>query len=1419
MTQPVPRRSNVSHVGGEKVAELRPLAQRQPNLNGVRRIGHPQSIVCEHANNALRWAPGERLNHLLEEACIRFATNDAVIGNGIVMSYRDLNRRANQLARHLLARGIKSGDRIAMMFDRSPETYVAMLAVMKVNAAYVPLDAAFPIERIHFILGDADVSAIVSMSSLAKRLSGVQADKIFLDLESSAIDAQAADPLTGVTPPVEPLCYIIYTSGTTGNPKGVGIGHASICNYVRVVAELYGYAPGDRVYQGITIAFDFSVDEIWVPLMAGAMLVPGPAGMTLIGDELGAFLRTRRVTVMGCCPTLLATIEQDLPDLRILLVGGEACPQNLVTKWYRPGLRFLNTYGPTEATVTATMTELRPDKPVTIGVPLPTYSIIILDPHEDKTVPTGEIGEIGIAGVGLALGYMNRDDLTMKKFICDFLHIKNNPSGKIYRTGDLGRINENGEIDYRGRIDTQVKIRGYRIELNEIEAVLLDLPQVAQVAVTTFELEEGIVEIVAYYSIKQGIELSHSEISQALRSKLPAYMVPAFFEQVDSIPMTVSNKTDYKRLPKPQLQRFSAAHGYVPPKTDRERMLHDALAGVIRTEHISTEHHFFDDLGANSLLMARACAAIRKNSGMSNVSMRDIYMHPTIARLAHHLDSSIDGSVATKSEPFHVPSNLSYVTCGALQIGFYGAYLLFGLWIFAAGIQWATASDSAVDLYARSVAFGAGLFVLLTVVPVAAKWLLIGRFKAQSIPIWSFAYFRFWTVKTLIRTSPAAAFIDTPLYNAYLRLMGARIGRNVILRCRFTPVCTDLVTIGDNTIVSNETSLLGYRAQSNFIHMGKVTIGSNAFVGQGSVLDIDTAMGDNTQLGHASSLQSGQRVPDGKHYHGSPAVETFSDYCPIEGKNGTALRGVIYVSLILAAILMIAEPAVIIIIYHIWDLYCPSTLTSLHCQAISSISTPLLLALSAALFFGALGLGLAAVYVIPRLCMMMLRPGMTYPNFGFHYLLQSIIRGVSNSDFLGSLFGDSSAVVTYMRYVGWNLNTVYQTGSNMGSDQKHDNPFLCNIGRGTMVSDGLKMLNMQMSATSFRLAESKIGDNNFLGNYISYPPNGRTGTNVLFGTKVLVPIDGQVHENIGLLGSPAFEIPRKVCRDRDMNASFDEQTRRARLRRKNVYNFVTALIFLASQWMAVFAAFVLGQAAIASYDRLGIFAFFASSVAGTAFNMAFFIVIERAIMGFKRLKPQLASIYDPYFWWHERYWKLDAFPILTMFAGTPFRGMLLRVMGMKVGAKLFDCSLSIHECSLTEVGDYANLNEGCVLQAHSLEEGVFKSDYIRLGNRCSLGPGALVHYGVSTGDDVVLDADSFLMKGEILDSHTEWCGNPAKMVRRHVVQAEVCVPDVSDVTFETSSPRNEQQGQSQEGDRRQLGSASSSLRSVSARKT
>jgi non-ribosomal peptide synthetase-like protein len=1314
----------------------------------------------------LRWQRGERLDHVFAQAALRFGDSDAVVTDAMVVSYRDLERRANQVARYLLEQGIAPGDRVGLLFDKCVETYMAMLAVMKVNAAYVPLDLGFPNDRIGFILSDAGIKTIVSMSELRERLEALDARHVMLDTAKAAIDMQPCAPLAPgeVGAPADQICYLIYTSGTTGNPKGVVIEHPSICNFVRVAAERYGFGPGDRVYQGMTIAFDFSVEEIWVPLMAGATLVPSPPGLKLLGDELADFLATQEVTCLACCPTLLATIETELPRLRILLVGGEACPHNLVVRWHRDGRKILNSYGPTEATVTATLTELVPDKAVTIGVPLPTYSIVILDPTNDQVAAWGVLGEIGIAGIGVAAGYMNRDDLTKRKFIADFLAIPNNPSGRIYRTGDLGRINDQGEIEYHGRIDTQVKIRGYRIELIEIEQVLLDLPEVAQAAVTTFEPEPGQPELAAYYAFKHGApRLPRGDIAQALRSRLPAYMVPAYLEELPFIPMTISNKADHRQLPKPKSARCTTGRDVVAPKNESERLLARSLAEVLKVEAVSTEDHFFDDLGTNSLVMAKFSARIRRHPGMTNVSMRDIYLNPTIAALADHLRQAAGETVATSApEPYHVPSNLAYYGCGALQLLFYAGAALLGLRFFDAGLEWVYAAiDNPLAVYLRSVAFAAASFLVLTAVPILAKWTLIGRFKTESIPIWSLRYFRFWVVKTLIRSAPVVMFSGGPVYNLYLRLLGARIGSSTVIDCQLVPVCTDLLSIGDNTILRKDSIVLGYRAQSNFIHTGPISIGSNAFVGEASVLDIATGMGDNSQLGHASSLQSGQHVPDGKRYHGSPAVETTSDYCPIEGMPSSTLQRGLVGAIQIAGLVTVAIPLPIVLLAY-WEYY-SAALTG---QAeLGSIVSGLLM-VSTGTFFGSLVVALLAVYLVPRLCRPFLQTGKTYSLYGLQFGLQTLVSRISNAPIFNILFGDSSAIVHYMRYVGWNLNKVEQTGSNFGTNQQHDNPLLCEIGSGTMVSDGLSMINLHQSSSSFRLAHTRIGDNNYLGNNIHYPPDGRTGANCLLGTKVMIPIDGPVRENVGLLGSPCFEIPRMVSRDKDMIDAIDEASRRRLLKQKNKYNLITGLLFLFSQWLFLFATLAAWQVAFLYYPDYGVSALLGAAVATSVGAILYYALLERASLGFRRLAPRIVTIYDPYFWRHERHWKLSDNPIVKLFAGTPFRTLVWRLVGVRIGRKVYDGGVIITDRSLVEIGDGANLNERCVLQGHSLEEGVFKSDLVRIGAGCTLGPAAFAHYGVTMGEHSVLEADAFLMKGETIDAYTVWRGNPAKLHRR-----------------------------------------------------
>ncbi|MFD2250779.1 non-ribosomal peptide synthetase-like protein [Pseudochelatococcus lubricantis] len=1315
--------------------------------------------ILAGADFADQGRPVERLDGLFEQLVESFGPCPAVIDGGRTWTYREIETRANQLARLLVERGVKPGDRVGLLLDRSAETYALLLAVMKARAAYVPLATAFPQERIAFILEDAGVGLVVTIRAYESRVEGLHVPHVLLDAVAAEVDAQSGAPLLAheVAATTDKVCYILYTSGTTGKPKGVAVEHRSICNFVRVAAASYGYRPGDRVYQGMTIAFDFSVEEIWVPLAAGATVVPAPGSLTLIGEELADFLRTNAVTCMACSPTLLSSIESEVPGLRLLLVGGEACPHNLVVRWSKPGRQILNTYGPTEATVTATMGVLAPDGAVTIGAPLPTYSIVILDPAEPALAAPGELGEIGIAGIGLAVGYLNRPDLTQQKFVPDFLDLPNNPSRRIYRTGDLGRINGQGQIEYRGRIDTQVKIRGYRIELGEIEAVLLDQPAIGQAAATTWEVEPGRVELVAYYALKSGLPtLSRADIARELKRRLPDYMVPAYLEELPTIPMTVSNKADLRQLPKPTSTRLSAERPVVPPANDDERFLAGILADVLKLDEVSVEDHFFDDLGANSLLMAWFCTRVRAREGWAATSMRDIYLHPSVARLARHLRRpEQEAATPVEPEPTHEASALAYWTCGAAQLFFYGIYSFFGLWALDRGLDWVYVKlEEPLHLYLRCAVLAAALFFGMSAISIIGKWLLIGRWKAESFPIWSVRYYRFWVVKTLIRSAPVVLFRGSPLYSLYLQLLGARLGRNTAIECRLVPVCTDLISLGDSAILRKDSIVLGYRAQSGYIHTGPVNVGRGAFVGEASVLDIHTAMGDGAQLGHASSLQSGQSVPAGETWHGSPAVPTTADYRKVPDMPCSKARRILYEAVQLVGLFAVVTPLPLLFL-SAWE----------YVSDDFEETVGLVLASSTITLFGSIAVILASGAVLPRLFRPFLKPGRTYSLYGVHFWLQTLVAWSSNSRFLNVVFGDSSAVVHYMRAIGWNLDKVEQTGSNFGTNQQHDNPLLCEVGAGTIVSDGLSMINMYKSASAFRLEHTRIGERNYLGNNIYYPPDARTGANCLLGTKVMIPVDGPVRENVGLLGSPSFAIPRMVERDKALIGSFDEGERSRRLPGKNRHNAATALLYLVGQWFALFVSMLIWDRALNYYAEWGAAALFVATILTSAIVIPFFILLERASLGFGRLRPQMVTIYDPRFWSHERHWKLSDSPVARLFGGTPFRPMILRLMGAKVGRRVYDAGSIITERSLVEIGDGATLNEACVIQAHSLEEGVFKSDRVHVGSGSTLAPAAFIHYGVSVGDGAVVDADSFVMKGETIEAGTAWRGNPAKLHR------------------------------------------------------
>ncbi|MGH3588366.1 MAG: Pls/PosA family non-ribosomal peptide synthetase, partial [Pseudonocardia sp.] len=414
------------------------------------------------------------------------------------------------------------------------------------------------------------------------------------------------------------------------------------------------------------------------------------------------------------------------------------------------------------------------------------------------------------------------------------------------------------------------------------------------------------------------------------------------------------------------------------------------------------------------------------------------------------------------------------------------------------------------------------------------------------------------------------------------------------------------------------------------------------------------------------------------------------------------------------------------------------------------------------------GVLLAAVFgafllavTVPRVLRPLVPPDVVHPLYGVRYWAHRVIGRLTNVRALTELVGDSSFVVGYLRAIGYRLTPVAQTGSNFGSAVKHDNPFLSAVGTGTVVADGLSFVNADHSSTSFRVSRVAVGRDNFLGNNIAYPAGGRTGDDCLLATKVMVPVDGEIREGVGLLGSPAFEIPRSVERDGRLELADPAELRR-RLAEKNAHNVDTIALRLLTRWVHLLGLTVLAMVTADLYGQAGAALSALAACVVPLLSVGYFVLVERSVAGLKALVPDGCSIYDRAFWRHERHWKVPFTRYLQAVNGTPFKNLIWRALGVRTGHRVFDDGATIIEKSFVAIGDGATLNAGSVLQAHSQEDGAFKSDLVRIGARCTLGVGAFVHYGVVMGDGAVLAPDSFLMKGEEIPRLARWGGNPAK---------------------------------------------------------
>ncbi len=1313
----------------------------------------------------------KRLDLLFEKKCEKYLNNDAVIIGEKHYSYKELNERANQLARYLIKKGVKPGSRVGILLDKSLNTYVTLLAILKANAAYVPLDITFPIERIKYIVNDANISMMVSHSSFEFIFKELEVEHIFLDKEQDLIQSQEKSNLSKKERlnAKENLCYIIYTSGTTGNPKGVAIEHRSIAHFVQVASKAYGIKETDRVYQGMIIAFDFSVEEIWVPLISGAALVPAKSAKCMLGEELNDYLIKNRVSVLCCVPTLLATLEKDIPTLRLLLVGGEACPHDLVVKWHRQDRIILNTYGPTEATVTATYTRLLPEKPVTIGKPLEGYSIVILD-EKNKALKKGEIGEIAIGGIGLARGYINREDLTKKVFIPDFLNLPDNPTKRIYKTGDLGKIDENGEVVYLGRIDTQVKIRGYRIELSEIESVFAKLDGVAQVAVNPYTFDNGTTELVAYCVLKDNYTSLPKNWSEIVSKKLPGYMIPSYIEIIDSLPMSPSNKVDRKRLPKPKSSRvINTSKEFVEASSKSEKMLAKIISEALGLEQVSVEDNFFDDLGGHSLSIAVAVSKLRSKG--IEIGLSDFYAHPTVRELAKYIDSlkkqKSKESKDVKKEHYKV-SNSRYWFMGIVQLLL--MFLYAAVWAFPSvvliqdiALHWSQYSTKEIILSFIELALV--LFVVALILPIAAKWLLLGRVKEGKHKLWSWYWLRFWLVNKAFAFSPHGILRGTKLLNIYYNFLGAKIGKDVMLNSAavFAP---DMIEIGEHTTVGLASALYGYEIREGYIHFGKVKIGSNCYIGANSLIMPNSVMEDGSYLGDQSLLQDA-KIAKNKKYTGSPAKEvknlhpmlqeieaiSYKEKVTSVSPNFWTTVGIVVLP---AFIFVLIGVILYFLIASTINLYIStfynSNFSSLNIVDIVGVS--LVAALSFLIFYP------LVIIVFHNLFMPSIKEGI-YKINSFTYIRKLI------SD---ALIASTLALINGMYATLYLPPFLRKLGAKVGkfteiSTVANITPSLLEISDESFLADIATVGPYYLHKGYFALKRVKIGRRSFVGNAAFVPAGSEIPDEVLIGV-LSVPPYSKMKKGSTWLGSPSFELPR-----RQESQYFDESltyrpTKELYIKRW-IYEFFR--FFLPSLFFYFFA-FTIWEV---FYKMLFNYSAFTIALTLPLLTLASGIISAILVALIKKLlignyTPKVKPLWDIFVRRSELvtalFENITVPGLLVFFTGTPFAALILRMYGVKVGKRCFIETTYVTEFDLVEIGDDCSIAPMTSLQTHLFEDRVMKMSYVKVKNGCSIGVRSVVLYDALLEEDVVLDSLSLVMKGERLSYRGRYRGIPVEKI-------------------------------------------------------
>jgi len=1264
-------------------------------------------------------APPPRTLADIFRATVEQAADEPAVDAGTgVLTYAELAEAADELATELNAHGIGTGDRVGVRVNSgTTDLYVAILGILLSGAAYVPVDVDDPDERARLVFDEADVAAIVGNDQVVvTRREGLQREP-----EEPGLGDDA---------------WVIFTSGSTGTPKGVAVTHRNAAAFVDAEARLFlqdePLGVGDRVMAGLSVAFDASCEEMWLAWRYGACLVPAPRALVKSGIDVGPWLVANDVTVVSTVPTLVALWPpESLAGVRLLIMGGEACPPELAARLVAPGREVWNTYGPTEATVVACGALLTGEPPVRIGLPLDGWDLAVVD-AAGQPVPEGATGELIIGGVGLAR-YLDPAKDAEK-----YAPMPSLGWDRAYRSGDLV-LNDSAGLVFGGRADDQIKLGGRRIELGEIDSALLAVPGVVGAAAAVRRSGAGNQLLVGYVATEAGFE--HAQAMELLRHSLPAALVPRLAE-VDILPTRTSGKVDRDALPWPLPKRS----GDLPSEglTGTMAWVAELWLEVLGAD-VQTPVDDFFDLGGGSLTAAQMVSRLRTR--FPEVVVGDLYEHPSLGTISAHLDGlEVAGPASDRTVPptpmkTQVGQVVSTLLLRALAAPYWLVWVAIGSRLLADGLGWTLLPQLPWWL------LGLGWLAFVTppgrmLLAAAGARVLLRSVEPGDHPRGGHVHLRLWLAQRVVDELGATGLAGAPYMTWFARLLGAQVGRDVDLHS--IPPVTGLLRLGSGCSVEPEVDLSGFWVDGDVVHLGPVRVGARARIGARSMLCPGADVGKDAEVAPGSSVFG--TVPDGEYWSGSPAERIqkrargpWSDR-PISHRSWTGAYAVVAVALSCLPILAVLAGAALPVLLADTPTSYPDLLGLIVWLPVSVVVGLLVLA--------------TLVLVVVRVAALWVRAGVHAIRSGPALAVWTTVRVLDDArTWLFPLYS-SSLTPWWLRLLGARIGTDVEASTVLMI------PSLTQVNDQSFLADDTLIGGYELGGGWLRVERVKIGKRAFVGNSGMAAPGRRVPKSSLVAVLSAAPRRKSAHAGESWLGSPPAPL-RRTAEDNDAGRTYAPPTRLKVARA--LVELCRVVPVAIGAGLAVTLAVVLAWLLDQRHGLL-LALLLAAPLLALAGLVAALVTVAAKWLLVGRHVPSAHPLWSSFVWRNEladTFVEVVAAPWFARpVAATPLLNAWFRLMGATIGRGVWCETWWLPETDLVELGDGATVNQGTVVQTHLFHDRMLTMDRVVLKRGATLGPNSVILPAATLGRHATVGPVSLVMRGESVPDKTVWIGNP-----------------------------------------------------------